>query len=82
MNEELLKVQLPTSSRVLKLVLHALIDYLLLQLPTGSCVLKHQQNKIANLWQKQLPTGSCVLKLKNLNNQKPYQKIGFFTGDR
>ena len=60
MNEELLKVQLPTSSRVLKLVLHALIDYLLLQLPTGS----------------------CVLKLKNLNNQKPYQKIGFFTGDR
>ena len=40
MNEELLKAQLPTSSRVLKLVLHALIDYLLLQLPTGSCVLK------------------------------------------
>ena len=60
MNEELLKAQLPTSSCVLKLVLHALIDYLLLQLPTGS----------------------CVLKLKNLNNQKPYQKIGFFTGDR
>ena len=44
MNEELLKAQLPTSSRVLKLVLHALIDYLLLQLPTGSCVLKRPKN--------------------------------------
>ena len=40
MNEEVLEAQLPTGSCMLKLVLHALIDYLLLQLPTGSCVLK------------------------------------------
>lgn len=40
MNEEVLEAQLPTGSCMLKLVLHALIDYLLLQLPAGSCVLK------------------------------------------